>query len=119
MPAYAFKYHDYSRWSGPWDNPNEYGLLMAVGLALAAGAIFHNRERRRIDSLVSAVLFVSLILITNGLIHSYSRGSWVGAICGLAYLIFPRLVGVLKRVGRRVRANIIWTTIVITACVIL
>ncbi len=31
------QYHGVSRWSGVWENPNLYGLLMGVGIILAVG----------------------------------------------------------------------------------
>jgi hypothetical protein len=33
----SFQYRDQVRWSGPWDNPNLFGLLMGTGLVLAVG----------------------------------------------------------------------------------
>ncbi len=40
----TFEYRTYARWSGPWDSPNIFGLLMGTGIALALGfgsAIWH------------------------------------------------------------------------------
>ena len=34
-----YQYHGIPRWRGTWDNPNLYGLLMGVGVVLAAGQI--------------------------------------------------------------------------------
>jgi len=35
----SFAYIKFGRWSGPWDNPNEYGMLMGVGIVLVAGEV--------------------------------------------------------------------------------
>ena len=35
----AYQYHGIPRWNGVWDNPNLYGLMMGVGVVLAAGQI--------------------------------------------------------------------------------
>ncbi len=38
------------RWMGLWDNPNDYGLLMAVGLILAVGLLAAKRHKRHIET---------------------------------------------------------------------
>ena len=35
--GYTFQYRGQARWSGPWDNPNIFGVLMGVGFVLALG----------------------------------------------------------------------------------
>ena len=37
--AMQFQYRGLNRWSGPWDNPNIFGLLMGTGVMLAAGML--------------------------------------------------------------------------------
>lgn len=37
-----FQYRGIPRWNGAWDNPNLYGLLMAVGVVLAVGLLIQN-----------------------------------------------------------------------------
>ncbi|MCL4789934.1 MAG: hypothetical protein KJ070_24665 [Verrucomicrobia bacterium] len=47
--GHAFEYRAQVRWSGPWDNPNTFGMLMGVGGVLALGQlVFHagNIEHR-------------------------------------------------------------------------
>ncbi len=34
-----FQYRGQARWSGPWDNPNTFGVLMGVGFVLAVGSL--------------------------------------------------------------------------------
>jgi len=43
----TFQYRGLARWQGPWSNPNQYGLLMGVGLFLAMGGLFQNRFRQK------------------------------------------------------------------------
>ena len=38
-PSVNFYYQGMRRWSGVWDNPNLFGLLMGVGVVLAAGLL--------------------------------------------------------------------------------
>jgi hypothetical protein len=35
--GHMFQYRGQGRWSGPWDNPNTFGMLMGVGVVLALG----------------------------------------------------------------------------------
>ena len=35
--GHVFQYRGQGRWSGPWDNPNTFGMLMGVGVVLAVG----------------------------------------------------------------------------------
>ena len=37
--GHTFEYRSHLRWSGPWDNPNIFGLLMGVGAVLAIGVV--------------------------------------------------------------------------------
>jgi hypothetical protein len=90
MDSYhGVQYHGITRWGGPWDNPNLYGLLMAVGVVLTAGLLIQistsNIQWRK--TLCVALCSFAAILCGYGLFKSYSRGAWLGAVCGLAYLI--------------------------------
>lgn len=100
----------YGRWMGPWDNPNEYGALMSVGLLLAIGLLVARRRaegrsrkseiRRQIEEkqklgsrkqkffriCQAAILFVAAGMMASGLLFSYSRGAWFGTAIGLLYL---------------------------------
>ena len=87
-----FQYHGIPRWNGAWDNPNLYGLLMAVGVVLAIGQIVGTRrwnieDGRWRKTLCIALCSFAVILCGYGLFKSYSRGAWLGAVCGLVYLI--------------------------------
>ena len=97
------------RWIGPWRNPNEYGMLVAAGLAVAVGLLAGMRNVRRrdqasliktmhcfafftapksgIDNCKGMILFIALAMMGTGLVCSYSRGAWVGMAVGLLYLV--------------------------------
>jgi len=100
-----FEYHHYARWSGYWDTPNIAGLLMGTGVILAAGQIIRglmpDAQSRtseagswkfgmgvRLKWIFTALYLVAAILLGRGLLHSYSRGAWIAAICGLSHLIY-------------------------------
>jgi hypothetical protein len=42
-PGRLFQYRGQGRWTGPWDNPNTFGMLMGVGLILAVGRLVQSR----------------------------------------------------------------------------
>jgi len=75
------------RWMGIWNNPNTYGMLMGVGLLLAI-ELFTKKQKEgfRINKLLPVALLVSGGLTAAGLIFSYSRGAWLGAVVGMLYL---------------------------------
>jgi O-antigen ligase len=106
----AHNYYPGTRWTGLWDNPNIYGMLMGAGLTLAIGlragvrsSEFGVRNKSK-DSVLSqparsfaavksairnpqsAILLVAAGMMGVGLIFSYSRGAWVGTAVGLLYL---------------------------------
>jgi len=102
----AYKYQGQARWSGVWENPNIFGMLMGVGVVLAFGTlVFWLRRNRRTEMggealgirtiknrgswrrwLWSAFLVWAAGVMTVGLVKSYSRGAWLGTVVGLAYL---------------------------------
>jgi O-antigen ligase len=91
------------RWMGIWDNPNEYGALMSVGLLLAIGLLVARRRaegqsrrsgvRKKVEEKQeffriwqAMILFVPAGMMASGLLFSYSRGAWFGTAIGLLYL---------------------------------
>jgi O-antigen ligase len=93
--AKIFDFRDHARWSGPWDNPNIYGVLMGTGAALAIGcAIPHlefkisNWKTDRWRRLKMVFLLVVSGLIACGLLKSYSRGAWLATVLGTGYLVW-------------------------------
>jgi hypothetical protein len=121
------QYHGQPRWVGAWGNPNFYGLLMGTGAILALGLLVQSlmstrlcdaTARRAVQGQMQkgrnwklkrqgkiVIMLLSLfaaILMGRGLLHSYSRGAWVGVVCGLAYLFWssvqsPPVFAVLRR----------------------
>jgi len=96
-----FAYHGNARWSGPWDNPNLFGLLMAAGMVLAVGQGVQRLEAggwrleedrnwkcKAREYGLAILCLVAAGVIGRGLLHSYSRGAWLAAFCGLAYLFW-------------------------------
>jgi O-antigen ligase len=93
-----FKYHEDIRWTGPWKDPNIFGLLMGAGLLLAlnglAGVIVKfslirkalNRVRIAKEFFFANLYLLTLILFARGLLHSYSRGAWLGTIAGVLFM---------------------------------
>ena len=98
--ANLFSYWTYARWTGPWNNPNVFGLLMGVGATLAVGLGMGRtrgcRLRKGVESrkltvleyLVKSFYFLAALLMGHGLLHSYSRGAWLGTSCGMVYLVY-------------------------------
>ena len=98
-----FKYHGHFRWTGPWNDPNIFGMLMGVGVLLATGLLTgmkkeegrmkNSGERQtkwkaeRGNKVCVLLCLLAVVLMGRGLLHSYSRGAWVATECGLAYLI--------------------------------
>lgn len=98
----AFYYRERLRWTGPWDNPNTFGVLMGAGLVLALGLLWKRRLMRRgfcsvEDAMTqpppgglrdwrawACLMAAGACLI--GLVMSFSRGAWVAAGCALIYL---------------------------------
>ncbi|MFN3408457.1 MAG: O-antigen ligase family protein [Limisphaerales bacterium] len=106
--AMQFQYRGLNRWSGPWDNPNIFGLLMGVGVVLAAGLLVASGRsqaeatphpdplpgrggegivHQRLLAWISGFFCLgALLLCAVGLLNSYSRGAWLGTVLGLAVL---------------------------------
>lgn len=101
-----FQYGDNIRWSGMWGDPNIFGALMAVGCVLILGALiltnmdinedrnFCGRPAGAINRLFETHFFFKTALLAFaggclfvGLLKSYSRGAWLGVVCGTVYLI--------------------------------
>ena len=45
--GHFFQYRGQGWWSGPWDNPNTFGMLMGVGLALSLGRLVLGKAESR------------------------------------------------------------------------
>jgi O-antigen ligase len=86
MPEFA--YLGRPRWTGPWINPNTFGALMAVGVVLACGMLLECWRQSPSWSRRLGIAFTlcALPLLSNGLLRSYSRGSWLAAAGGLVFI---------------------------------
>jgi len=109
-----FQYRGQGRWTGPWDNPNIFGMLMGVGCVLAVGQVIGRLKAKGQSSKalfehptsnfehptsnegpkeseiwrwLKLVFFVTAAVVCGlGLVKSYSRGAWLGVAVGLGYL---------------------------------
>src|ERR1017187_6540057 len=96
-----FEYHGQTRWIGPYVNPNTFGMLMGVGVITALGLCLGKitftktsetekwawRQVLFAPFKVSSILYLIAVLAMGiGLIKSYSRGAWIGALCGSIYM---------------------------------
>jgi O-antigen ligase len=93
------------RWSGLWGNPNTFGMLVGVGVVLAAGGLLRsfkfkvsslklNESYARTTRLMKVIFFVATAgVMLFGLVKSYSRGAWLGAVIGIAFLIWKWMDG--------------------------
>jgi hypothetical protein len=101
--GFSLTYLSRSRWSGPWDNPNTFGLLTGAGTILMMGTIVQSPKSKgqitptsepgtptaELWRRAKAVLFlVALLFMARGILHSYSRGSWIATLFGLGYLVW-------------------------------
>lgn len=86
----GFLYRGEVRWTGAWQNPNTYGLLMGTGAMLGTGLFICGLKTqlvaRRGKTALLSIASVATALCTIGVIKSYSRGAWLGVACGLAVL---------------------------------
>ncbi len=104
--AHLFQYRGEGRWTGPWDNPNMFGVLMGVGAVLALGSLMSQVQSLKSCGgehptsniqhptfklwrwVKAALLLAAAGAMGVGLVKSYSRGAWVGAAVGMAYLAY-------------------------------
>ncbi len=109
--GHFFQYRGQTRWAGPWDNPNTFGMLMGAGAVLAVGLLVWSLKpkaqsapsaecgmqsaesslKSKVQSLkpyaLGTVMVVAAGAMGVGLVKSYSRGAWVGAGVGMLYLL--------------------------------
>jgi hypothetical protein len=83
-----------SRWSGGFDSPNTFGLLMGVLFAGTFSAILPTIERNRTAAIGTgkpgfrlALTATGLVILGSlalcGLLSSYSRGAWLGTAAAI------------------------------------
>ncbi|MGA3282878.1 MAG: O-antigen ligase family protein [Verrucomicrobiota bacterium] len=90
-----YKYHDYLRWTGLFPNPNNFGVVMGVGVVLSVGLLvirlqgkwcFLRQQTVKTSWRSWAMLSVVCPMVFLGLLKSFSRGAWLGTFLGLIYL---------------------------------
>jgi len=101
--GHAFFYHGSRRLTGPWESPNVYGIMMAVGTIISFGTIVLVARRQFYNHQSDCILFCSLgfakmvllifisfsfVWMVSCLVKSYSRGALFGAFSGIMFLIF-------------------------------
>jgi O-antigen ligase len=90
----GFQYHGITRWSGVWDNPNLFGLLMGASFVLSLGMGISGSRVVSCPIWKIAGMFccgLAALLAALGLFKSLSRGAWLGTAVGLAYLVCFKL----------------------------
>lgn len=85
---------DLSRIPGTFVHPNPFATYLALVLVLGVAVLPHVR-RRRDQVLVLAVVGLASV----SLLLTYSRGGWLAALVGLAYLLGKRSVVLLLLAG--------------------
>ena len=93
-PQDFYQYGGTPRMCGPWDDPNIFGMFMAIGVVLALGSLMAEvlspRSWRGSASwrcwVRGAALLAAAVVMGVRLVNSYSRAAWVGAMVGFAYL---------------------------------
>jgi hypothetical protein len=105
----SFQYHNQSRWSGLWDNPNIFGLLMGTGVVLALGFLIENLKVLSVIGygnlkvrkyVIVCLYFAATCFMVRALLHSYSRGAWIATLSGLVFVMF-HMGKVLKSIQTR------------------
>lgn len=90
-----YHYRGQERWVGIWENPNRYGLLMALGCLLAFARICHLAARSRKGkemgwrtALEGALLVPASAVLATGLLQSFSRAAWLGFVWGVVFVLW-------------------------------
>lgn len=93
----SYQYRGEPRLRGPWDNPNTFGLLMAVAVILSLGLALDAWCRRpktsdcvlsRLRRFVPLIWLICAVIAGDALVRSYSRGAWLGAALGLGWWVW-------------------------------
>ena len=82
----ARNFYPGTRWTGLWDNPNIYGMLMGAGGILATGLFAANLKFEILIFKLGWVFGIVMGMMLIGLVMSYSRGALLATAVGLLYL---------------------------------
>jgi len=115
------RYRGNARSTGPWQNPNTYGLLTGVSTILNTGLIissfrFPMSKVRFMEWARRSTYATAAAVALLGAMSSYSRGAWVGIGCGGAILAFQAF---LRFVRNATRKEIISHLAISFACLLL
>jgi O-antigen ligase len=113
VKSIAFQYLDAERWTGPFNNPNTYGLVVGATCVLAVGLLIRNLSASRPNGKrVPLVVFCTITALVSsiGLLKSFSRGAWVGTTAGMTLLLLVLVRDYLILGGKLslVRRNVTW-----------
>lgn len=90
----TFVYLGQERWQGRWGTPNMAGSVLATAWILMAGLAaaglnrLRNTSRKALFAILMAITILVLLLGLWMLGLTYSRGSWIAFLAGLATLAF-------------------------------
>jgi hypothetical protein len=84
----AHSFYPGMRWTGLWNNPNIYGMLMGAGLTLAVGllSVFSKFQIKNLK--LAWFLYLAAGMMGVGLVMSCSRGAGLATAIGLLYLVW-------------------------------
>jgi hypothetical protein len=74
------------RWTGLWQNPNSYGMLMGANLVLSMGVWVAVLKEGKSSMLRRYGFLIAMGFALLGLLCSFSRGAWSATSVGMLYL---------------------------------
>ncbi len=98
---------------GSLDHPNMFGGLMAVGLIIASWLWLSRQDKK--NSLEYIAIIVSTVVLSTGLIFSFSRASWLAAAVGLTWLLIYQII--YKKIQLKEAAAWLGTLIIVGALI--
>jgi hypothetical protein len=134
--AGQYQYQEMDRSRGPWESPNIFGLLMGAGMVLSAGqlmvqgllraefgvprlkAIRVNLSKEWPRYLEIIMCLAAAIFMGRALLHSYSRGAWVGSGAGLVYLTCKVFSFQFSSFGKLLRKHVLPLSIIVSSAFI-
>lgn len=99
----AYLYRGLPRISGPWKNPNTFGLLMAIGVLLTSHFLTVTLKCAEGNSMRKVKIWLlacAMLAFAVHLLGSFSRGAWLACLLSCLYLwLVPasRFWNLLKR----------------------
>jgi len=78
---------------GPFDHPNVLGGYMALALIVILYFSLHTQTKTKLENYI---LIISTVLVSAGLICSFSRSAWLAAFVGIIILLFQAKATIKK-----------------------